>query len=216
MKRVKETALVICGIVIGITLTSLFRSTIKNGDTTATATPSIVKKLEEKTAAQEKQVQARIDAMNHKNILLQAEVEKLKDQLTENRIKSRKLQVITNTLAKKKTAVNDTALLLADCDTLKEKVVMLNRYIEVEEGLCDSIMVNQQQQLLQKDSVIALDREQYVNLRNSFAESIMEQKLLLDQNTFFKKQIRKQKIKSKIISGLSLVAAGITTRLLLR
>ncbi|MCX6318443.1 MAG: hypothetical protein NTW29_14220 [Bacteroidetes bacterium] len=216
MKRVKEIALVICGLVIGIALSVLFRKSAASENLSLTANPGSAKKLEQKVAAQEKQVHLLIENMNQKNILLVEEIQSLKDELSATRINSRKLQIITHDLATKKTAATDTALRLADCDTLKEKVVLLNNTIQAEESLCDSIISSQQQQLLLKDSTIQLHHVLYNGLKQSFTESIAQQQVLLDQNSFYKKQLRKQKFKSKLISGLAIIAAGVTTHYLLK
>jgi hypothetical protein len=216
MKRVKEIALVICGLVIGIALSVLFRKSAASENLSVTANPGSAKKLEQKVAAQEKQVHLLIENMNQKNLLLVEEIQSLKDELSATRIKSRKLQIITHDLATKKTASNDTALRLADCDTLKEKVMALNNTIQAEESLCDSIISSQQQQLLLKDSSIQLHRVLYNGLKQSFTESIAQQKVLLDQNSFYKKQLRKQKLKSKLLSGLAIIAAGVTTHYLMK
>lgn len=215
MNRIKNTALLVCGFVAGISLSFLFRKNNKENINPVAVQPGSVKILEEKTIEKEKQLQLLIDQMDRNTALLNDRLQTLARQLHDNRTANRNLLERSMALANKK-APEDTALLLADCDTLKSEVILLNSYIREEESLCDSVTGNQQQQLTQKDSVITLHRIQYASLKNAFTESVAQQKLLLDQNSLFKKQLRKQKLKSKFLSGIAIIAAGITTHYLLK
>lgn len=215
MKKIKDVALVICGFLIGLSITLLLRKNAGMGESTKIIDLSDVRKLENQFSQKEKQTQFLMDVLDKKNALLNTQLQSLTAQLSQARAESRNLQKRTMDLAAGKKS-KDTMLLLADYDTLKAKVVLLNNAIVVSDSLCDRVIDNQQQQLIQKDSVIQLHRMQYVSLKSSFTESISQQKLLLDQNDLLRKQVRKQRLKSKLLSGLTLIAAGITTHYLLK
>jgi uncharacterized protein YhaN len=215
MNRIKNTALVLCGFAMGAALVLLFKKGDSSIASTNSISPKSVEALFQQTLKKENQLQLLIDEMNKKNAGLDTALVSLNARLQTAKTKNRQLQKDVIRLTKKKT-VNDTAALLADCDTLKTTVVLLNRAADEKDRLYDGVIANQQQQLTQKDSTIQLHRLQYTSLKNSFSESIAQQKLLVDQNNLFKKQLRKQRVKSKILSGLTIIAAGITTHFLLK
>jgi uncharacterized protein YhaN len=200
---------------MGAALVLLFKKGDSSIASTNSISPKSVEALFQQTLKKENQLQLLIDEMNKKNAGLDTALVSLNARLQTAKTKNRQLQKDVIRLTKKKT-VNDTAALLADCDTLKTTVVLLNRAADEKDRLYDGVIANQQQQLTQKDSTIQLHRLQYTSLKNSFSESIAQQKLLVDQNNLFKKQLRKQRVKSKILSGLTIIAAGITTHFLLK
>lgn len=215
MNRIKNTALLVCGFAIGAALVLLFKKNDTGVTSMHSISPKSVEALLQQTLKKENQLQMLIDEMNKKNADLDDALQSLNGQLQTAKAKNRQLQEDVIKLVKKRTT-KDTAALLADCDTLKTKVVLLNKAANEKDSLYDRVISNQQQQLSIKDSTIQLHRLQYTSLKNSFTESIAQQKLLLDQNNLFKKQLRKQRVKSKILSGLTIIAAGITTHYLLK
>ncbi|MBL7725396.1 MAG: hypothetical protein JNK27_14710, partial [Chitinophagaceae bacterium] len=111
---------------------------------------------------------------------------------------------------------NDSLSMLVDCDSLRIKAVQLTVSNAGKDSLYDRVIEKQEQQIVKKDSAIQLHRQQYISLKNSFDESITQQRSLLDQNKLFQKQLKRQRIKSKLLSGLTIIAAGITTHYLLK
>ncbi|MBL7730349.1 MAG: hypothetical protein JNM88_04160 [Chitinophagaceae bacterium] len=216
MNKYKKIALLVCGIAGGVALSSLFRGGCNNAAVKKTVTIKQVNDLEEKTIRREKTIQLRIDSINKAAALLTSEILSLNNLLEKAKKQSLQLQTIVTYEALKKPAPGDTLLRTQDCDTLRKTALQFIQATIEKDSLYEAVSNRQEQRITQKDSLVSLHRQQYNALRLSFDESITQQKLLVDQNRSFQKQLRKQRIKNKLLSGLTIIAAGITTSYLLR
>jgi len=94
------------------------------------------------------------------------------------------------------------------CDSLVVAVEYLMQSSVEKDSLYEKVTVNLEDQLKNKDSTISLKDEQYAVVKTAFNKSLANQEVLVNQNKLLNKQVRKQKLKSKILSAVLLMVTG--------
>lgn len=216
MTNFKNIALLLCGILGGVAIVTLFRGGCGDNKTITPVSPKQVDNLVQKTNTKEKEIQVQIDSIAKASAVLSAEIKSLSSVLQKAKEKNQELAAAVIRAAKEKPVYNDSLSMLADCDSLKTKALQLIVSNAEKDSLYDLVIEKQEKQIVKKDSAIQLHQQQYISLRNFFDESITQQRQLLDQNKLFQKQLKRQRVKNKLLSGITLIAAGITTHYLIK
>ena len=102
------------------------------------------------------------------------------------------------------------------CDSLIATVEYLMQSNSEKDSLYETANINLEQQVINKDSTIALKDEQYNMLKSSFNQSLSNQSALFDENKLLLKQVKKQKVKSKILSAALFIFSGAAINHLIR
>ncbi len=210
-----KNILIICsGIIAGVGICSLFRACdADKADTIAVIKPSTLEKNAEK---EEKHFTDAIDSLQVKAKTLQSILTTTIILLDKSKKKNGLLQSQLRNLANKNITRKDTAAFYADCDSVKDN---LSQWIEVgheKDSLYEAVIGNQQDQLQVKDSTIWLQQQQHTILKGFFQQSLLQQELLANQHKRLQKKMKRQQFKNKLLSGLTVVAAGIATGYLLK
>lgn len=215
MINIKNIALLVCGILAGVAVVTLFKGGCSGDKIVTPVSPKQVDDLVNQTNTKEKEIQGQIDSVSKASAVLSIEIRSLSGLLQKAKEKNQELAAAVIRAAQKKPVYNDSLSMLMDCDSLRTKAVQLTVFNAGKDSLYDRVIEKQEQQIVKKDSAIQLHRQQYISLKNSFDESITQQRLLLDQNKLFQKQLKRQRVKNKLLSGLTIIAAGITTNYLI-
>lgn len=102
------------------------------------------------------------------------------------------------------------------CDSLIATVEYLMQSNSEKDSLYETVNINLEEQVKNKDSTIALKDEQYNMLKSSFNQSLSNQSALFDENKLLSKQVKKQKVKSKILSAALFIFSGVAINQLIR
>jgi hypothetical protein len=172
--------------------------------------------LEKKAVQAEQNFQKSTDSLIRRTKSLQAEL--LSTNLLLNKSK-KKNAVITSQLVKlsgNALVKDDTARFFKDCDSLRNNSQLLVENNTEKDSLFEAAIDNLQKQLILKDSAADLQNQRYNNLNDLFRQSLQQQELLSALNKKMKRSFRRQQFKTKMVSGLILVAAGITAHYLVK
>jgi len=213
-KRVKLSVLII-GIISSLLLVSVSK-TVQIAVPGKSTLPLIAVKTQKKQADNNKAVfQKKIDALNRLGHTLSLQLTGTKAALEKAKKKNELLQVQVFSLANKR---QDTATesVSNECRTLKSKVVELILSGNKKDSLYDDVVINIEQQLKNKDTIIVIQEEKYQSLIASFQTSLVQQERLTDQNNQYRKQLKRQQRKQKLAAVGILIIAALTTHSLIR
>jgi peptidoglycan hydrolase CwlO-like protein len=183
---------------------------------------SIKKELAEKEASH----QAKITELENKNQLLQKDLNTIKEQLASIKSQTKKRETtIKQILEPKGMAAKDLLAKVAHsipvdsslspCDSLSNEV---SQYLE-ENTLKDSLYETQMSKLDStiaiKDSIIQLKNKFHIDLSNTISKLLNDQEALLRENKALRKEFKRQKRKSKLVTiGLMILSATAANYLL--
>lgn len=211
MERLTNVVFLVLGLVFGIALSTLFKGC---GDASETKwkgkaeKPLILKEEAEQTALL---YASRLDSISEHNAVLQEQVNNTKTALSVAKRKNSQLTQRVNELIAVGEVLNDTAELLANCDTLEQTVQELFVSCNEKDSLYDNVIGSMQEQISNRDSTIGLQQQQYLSLKLSFDKSIEHQQMLFSENESYQKLFKRQRTKSKLLSAGMLVLAGVAT-----
>lgn len=103
------------------------------------------------------------------------------------------------------------------CDSLALTVPILIAATEEKDSLYQSAIINLESQVQTKDSTLALQTNQYADLKSAFTKSIEAQAVLRADNKTLTQTLKRQRTKSKIVSvALAILSGAAATYLLHR
>jgi hypothetical protein len=190
--------LLVGGIVIGLSLSSLFNGCGHN----IPSTQLIMKPALLEKAVQQKEVvfKKQLDSLQSTGKILATQLQTTKTQLEQAKKKNLVLQTQVYDLIDKQGAVpvTDTAEMVADCDSLKTKVTELITASNDKDSLYETETANLEQQVHNKDSTINTQVAMYDSLKTSFNLSTSELQLEAAQNKVLQKHIKRQGFKNTL------------------
>jgi hypothetical protein len=197
----KNIVILILGGIIGILLCQLFHSTNK-----ATLSPTLsdkkvggeINNVEEIYSKKENLFLKANDALNQN-------IKSNKKQLI--KIQTRNIQLQTQVADIINSKQKDTILMLKDCDSLQQKVEQLIITHNQKDSIYNEVVNDITEQSCKKDSLIIIQKEQAIFLKNTIKECIQNNNLLSSHLLAFKKENRKQSRKSKVKIGITFLAA---------
>lgn len=146
---------------------------------------------------------------------LKAHSTKLNDALTKTQVKLAESKKLNRQLTKDVHRLIDrqmtSSIVDADtpiCDSLAASVEILIDAGARKDSLYEDVTANLSEQIEIKDSSINLMAAHQQMLRTNLDHSLSNQLLLLDERSLLQKQVRRQKIKSKFLSGALLIVTG--------
>ncbi len=199
----------VLGLIIGIGGTMLFSN--NKTLTPVAATLRSPAELKNTSVLVEAQFQGKVDTLQRNNAMLAQKANSTKAELQKAKHDNKVLLELVDTLLAHAGQATDTAAKLAQCDSLSETVQELVTATVFKDSLYEDLASNLQAQVSNKDSVITVQHEQYNCLKLSFDQSLAQQQLLLGQNLLYEKQIKRDKVKSKLLTAGALILSGIVT-----
>ncbi len=150
-----------------------------------------------------------IDSLKKKNTKLEQELVGTKKTLTEVKQQNHSLKVQVYALIDR---VREPSPKIesseSSCDSLITIVEYLMQSNVEKDSLYEVATLNVDEQLKNKDSTFVLKDNQYKNLKTNFEKSLSSQQQLIDENKLLGRQVKKQKLKSKILSAAILIISG--------
>ena len=214
--NIKLIITLVLGIIIGISFTKLF--TGNNKEENLTTTVKIVKPsvLQKTTANVEMYFEQKIDSLNTNNKLLNKKLGGSRAALEIAKNKNIVLQTQFYDLIDNKTESADSSIKNNKDNVFQDKIIELINENNYKDSLYENIDSTVTAQVRNKDSTIVLMGDKYDSLKISFDESFLQQQLLYDQNKQFKRQFRRQKIKTKLLSAGLLILSGAAANYLIQ
>lgn len=182
------------------------RNTIKPVYTAALQSPA---DLKNNSVAVEAHFQSRMDSLMQNNITLGQKVGNTKSLLQKAKQDNKVLLELVDTLIAHAGNIADTGARLAQCDSINATVQDLIVSGNIKDSLYEDLTGALQAQVNNKDSVIGTQQQQYTCLRLSFDKSLAQQDVLFTQNLLVEKQLKKMKVKNKLLSAGIFVLTGI-------
>ncbi len=155
--------------------------------------------------------QSKVDSLMQTNSNLNRKVSVTKNDLQKAKQDNRVLLELVDTLLAHSAQTTDTAMKLAQCDSLSETVQDLIVSSQIKDSLYDGLTATLETQVGNRDSVISVQHEQYNTLKLSFDKSLAQQGLLTAQTLGLEKQMKGFKIKNKLLSAGVFILTGLAT-----
>ncbi len=209
---IKPIIYIVLGIVIGIAITKLFTSSNPCPEITAIAKPSLLK---EQTSKKAMQFQNKVDSLQvvAKDLSNNLITSKASLAIAKNRTLVLQKQLVAATENK---IVSNKEVGALDCppeEDLLTELIEVNTY---KDSLYETIDSTRVQQLQNKDAALAVKDSMYIALQQSFEQSMAEQQILYTQNSLFRKQIKRQRLGSKVVSAAILIVSVSAVNFLLK
>lgn len=220
MTKIKLSTLLtlLLGITIGFGVTSFLKGC--NSDDFMVIKPATDKstELEKQIAVTESANQYKMDSLEQHNAVLETSLKEITATLTSTKKKNLVLQTQIYDLIDRRgeaKAKQETGTILSVCDSLEKKTKELIVTGEEKDSLCNTITDNLSVQLKNKDSTIAIEKESYQQLKLGFQLSVAAQDVLEKENKYYRKKLKGQKRRSRLVSAAILIVSGFTANYLL-
>lgn len=197
------------GLALGITLTALY-PVLTIGAKPSTAIKVEAKDLVRQVNQSEKVYARSADSLKVKSSTLQTELTGTRAELARAKQKSRSLQTTIYGLMDKTLDDNADAGIVynSSCDSLIGTVEYLMQSSTEKDSLYEKVTSNLEEQLSNRESLLHLQNQQYQEIRSAFDQSIENQTALANESKLLTRQVKRQKLKSKVLSAVFLVLSG--------
>ena len=214
----------ILGILIG--LLSWFLFDLSANDLLTTSSPDNTETIKKEIAAKEALHQEKIIELENKNDELQKDLNTVKEQLASIKSQTKKRETtIKKILEPKGMSAKDLLAKVAHsvpldsslsrCDSLANEV---SEYIEEnaeKDSLYETHISKLDSTISIKDSIIHLKNKMHIDLSNTVSKLLNDHETLLRENKALRKEFKRQKRKSKLVTvGLMILSATAANYLL--
>jgi len=213
--RLNSVIFLVLGLIAGIGGTMFFNGSNSPKKPVYAATLQSPADIKNTSVAVEAHFQNKVDSLVQTNIVLEHKVGNTKSELQKAKQDNKVLLELVDTLIAHAGQTTDTAAKLVQCDSIDVAVQYLITSSNEKDSLYDNLAATLQAQVSNKDSTIGLQQEQYNCLKLSFDKSLLQQDVLSGQNLLYEKQLKKFRVKNKLLSAGLFILTGITTYSLL-
>jgi hypothetical protein len=112
--------------------------------------------------------------------------------------------------------LTDTVQRLSNCDSIANTAIELLQSCEQKDSLYEELAGNLEQQVINHDSIITVQDKKYNYLQLNYERTFAQQQLLFADNLHLQRQVKKHRIKNRLLSTGMLLLTGTATYLLLR
>ena len=211
--NIKTIAVLVIGIIIGISFSNLFKGCNDSVTQTKTFKPETLKNQSQKA---DHLYQQKIDSLQVSSNGLAKKLAGTKQILSQVSKKNKLLQMQVYELIDRTPVNADTIQTQSNCDSLKVTVAELLQSDDLKDSLFTDVNNNLETQIKNKDSTLMIKDMELHALRISLDQSITEQQFLYDQNKTYQKQFRQQKVKGKLLSVGALILSGMAAAYLIQ
>lgn len=203
------------GLLLGLFFSFMYRTLLIDLPKPTASKQSVVE-LKKEVAKTDVTYAKSFDSLKKQSAALNGELKTTRKSLQTAKAENLKLSTEVTLLVRKQKQQQAEPLIDSSCDSLVTTIEHLMLSNAEKDSLYEAATDNLAAQVANKDSTIALKDEQYVSLKSTFDKSLHNQQILLDENKVLGKQLRKQTIKSKVISIALLILSGAGINHLLR
>jgi hypothetical protein len=202
--------LLIIGLAVGIMLALLFQCNHTEQNMVLKPT-----ELKQQAAADERKYTVKIDSFEQEAKAVAQQLSDTRTQLASVQQKNKPLQQQLQTLVNKPASNHklDTAMLITNYDSIRTAVVSLITSDNEKDSLYIVMDNDYQLQLSLKDSIIRTQYDEYISLRQTFNQSIDQLNNAAAQIKTLKKQAKRQRVKSKLLTVGGIVVGVIVAGL---
>lgn len=216
MINLKNSFLLVCGIVMGIGLSNLF-SGCGDGNTPSIVSvknlkPIVIRKEEQKS---EVTYIKRLDSLNANCNKLNRQLVTTRHSLSSVKQTNLVLQDQIFQILDDQNHSPDSGATKRDCDSLGRKITGLIQNENIKDSLYEDLTLNLQMQLQNKDSAWALKDQQYQSLKTLFDKSLDDQDALYKTNRALEKKYKRQRFKNKLFMVGSIILSGAAAAIIL-
>ncbi len=199
----------ITGLLAGIALTLSLQSC--NGDSYKRAqSKTVAQETEKQVAKSEINYVRSYDSLKTQSAKLESLVQGTRVELEKAKQKSYALQKTVNRFSdlqlEKQTSVKTIAK--TPCDSLAVTVGDLIQTSDLRDSLYETQATNLGAQVKNKDAALSLKVSQYQDIKAAFMKGLDEQAATTKENKALNRQLKRQKVKSKLLSAAILVLSG--------
>lgn len=213
MNKIYNVFCLIIGLITGLG----YSLVITTHDSPKPATPQIVQSpadIKNESLQMETYFHTQVDSLAATNASLAVKASDAKSELQKAKRNNKILLELVDTLIAHSHTM-DTAAKLANCDsmavTMQDMIASSNERDSLYECLAHTL----ESQLDNRDSAISVQRNEYTCLKLSFDKTLLQQDMLLSQNLHLDKQVKRMKVKNKLLSAGMVIASGIAVYSLL-
>lgn len=205
------------GVLLGLFLGLVYCTATFNNDSLLLPIPS-AKELQKEVTHFETGYRKSFDSLKNESAKLGSALNMAKAELQQAKKRSQLLQgqvyrLLDSRFEKQQ---SDTVVSITSGDSLAVTVSDLMQANEQRDTLYEHVTANLEDQVKNKDSILALKDSQYSQLKTAFDHSVNNQTFLVEQNKLLNKEYKKQKLKSKFLSATLFVLSGAAATYLLR
>ena len=211
--NIKTIAVLVIGIIIGISFSNLFKGCNDTVTQTKIFKPETLKNQSVKV---DEIYQHQIDSLQVSSNGLAKKLAGTKQILSQVSKKNKLLQMQVYELIDKTPVNADTIQIQSNCDSLKVTVAELLQSDDLKDSLFTDVNNNLETQIKNKDSTLMIKDMELHAMRISLDQSITEQQFLYDKNKTYQKQFKRQKVKSKLLSVGALILSGMAAAYLIQ
>lgn len=211
--NIKTIAVLVIGIIIGISFSNLFKGCNDTVTQTKIFKPETLKNQSVKV---DEIYQHQIDSLQVSSNGLAKKLAGTKQILSQVSKKNKLLQMQVYELIDRTPVNADTIQIQSNCDSLKVTVAELLQSDDLKDSLFTDVNNNLETQIKNKDSTLMIKDMELHAMRISLDQSITEQQFLYDKNKTYQKQFKRQKVKSKLLSVGALILSGMAAAYLIQ
>jgi hypothetical protein len=209
--------LLIIGSIIGISLTMLFSSCPAPPLSPEKSVIISTDNQEKKVLENERTFQQKTDSLNALEKNLSKKLNNSKKALEKARKNNYSLQARVLMLAGNTQCIGTSGYSDTDFpNKIKTEVENLVHAQSEKDSLQDNITEMMGEQLNNRQATINQQEQQYLSLKTSFNNSLVQQKLLEEQNEQWKKQFKRQKVKKKLKIVGTIILSALAFRYLMK
>ncbi len=216
MKNTKGLLLIITGFIIGYSIASSCIKTPSLEEARNQGATIATTQLKKEIAEKEKSYRQKIDSLNTREDQLSNDLTTIKAQMAVVGNKYQRLKDQMQAIIGKRPIIfPDTATCQQQNDTLRAGIIsLIDTQIE-KDSLCDAAINNLDHQVSNRDTVITNQESRYKTLKETLEQSFQQQDILQQQNSAYRKQIKKQRLKNTVRSVAAIILSALTANYLL-
>lgn len=157
----------------------------------------------------------RVKALKAQNEGLQQQVNRTKTALVSSRRDNAALESALKEHLNAASQLTDTAQIVSNCDSIVQTATELLHSSTEKDSLYQSLSVDLEQQIVNRDSAIAEHTQRLNYLQLNYDHSLMQQQVLISENLVLRKDIKRVRVKNRLLAAGLLILGGTATSLLI-
>lgn len=204
------------GLLLGLFFSFMYRTLVIDLPQPTISQKSVVE-LKKEVATSDASYAKSFDYLKRQSSMLGIELSTTKKSL--QTVKSQNAQLrseVSFLIRKQRDQKTEQPQIDNSCDSVMTTVEFFMQSNAEKDSLYEAMTANLTAQVANKDSTITLKDAQNLNLKGTLEKSFSNQQLLVDENKLLGKQIRIQKVKSKLLSAALFIVSGAAINQLIR